>query len=162
MRYKLRTLSILLLFTIVIFSCSGSDSEKKAVSLKKGDYLFVLTDSSGNTLADGVLKIEMITEDNSMPSATHLLSGSYNAKRYVDENDTNFVGITTLNGGSIKGWWNNKNKTIYINTNPMLADANVYFSAVVGRDGIMEGNWIFSTFRNTRSGEGGFFRATKK
>ncbi|MCX7878434.1 MAG: hypothetical protein N2510_07325 [Ignavibacteria bacterium] len=153
-------LILFIVFPVLFTACSGSDSEK-SIYLKKGDYSYTLTDSTGRTLADGTIKITVISEDKTMTPATHRLNGSYTVKRYVDDNDTNFIGITTLRGGSLEGWWNNNSKTVNINLNPMIADANVYLSAEVNKSGNMKGSWIFSAFRNTRKGEGGFFNATR-
>jgi len=160
---KLILLQITIVSLLPVFlSCSGSDSSKTGTSLKKGEYAFIISDSLGKTLADGIMKFDKITSDKSVSQFTHIVSGSYTVRRYVDDNDTNFIGISTLNGGALTAQYNEKNLTIFINTNPMIADANVFINATLNKaDNSLSGVWNFSAFRNVRKNEGGIFAASR-
>jgi hypothetical protein len=63
-------------------------------------------------------------------------------------------------GGDLKCFYNEKEKFVNINTNPKIADANVFINANV-TSGKLTGSWNYSTFRG-KDNEGGLFTAIKK
>jgi len=143
-----------IVFVIAFNSCSGSETETSA-SLKKGTYSFVLSDSSGNSLVEGkmVLDTIKIQKDN----RDYTVSGSYTISKMTT--DTSYHGFASMNGGPFSGYFYESTKLVNINTNPKIADANVFINAYLKGTAI-EGGWYYSTFRGMNK-EGGLFKATK-
>lgn len=152
----MKILSVLILVAaLVLSSCSGSDSES-SLALKKGKYTYVLTDSSGTSLVEGLMTFDSISKQTT-GSSDYIVKGSYTLSKV--SKDTTYKGFSTLDGGELQGYYNDKQKFININTNPKIADANVFINAnVVGSD--LKGGWYYSTFRSGYT-EGGLFKATK-
>ncbi len=73
--------------------------------------------------------------------------------------DTSYHGFSTMNPGELTGYYNDSLKYININTNPKIADANVFINAFV-KNSNLEGGWYYSTFRGTNK-EGGMFKAMR-
>lgn len=154
----MKILSVLSIVMAVIFnSCSGSDSETK-LSLKTGKYNYILTDSSGTSLVEGTMQLDtFIVQTVGSSRRDYVISGSYTVSKMTD--DTSYIAFSSLNPGELKGYYNDSTKFININTNPKIADANVFLNAIVLK-GDMKGGWHYSTFRGTRQ-EGGLFTATR-
>ncbi len=143
-----------LVFVIVFNSCSGSDSEK-SLTLKKGSYSFTFSDSSGTSLVEGQMLLDTINIQQN--TEDYLVKGSYTISKMTT--DTSYHGFSTMTGGFLTGYYSNTKKFININTNPRIADANVFVTANV-KNGSLEGSWYYSTFRGMDK-EGGLFKATK-
>lgn len=154
----MKIISILsLVAAIFISSCSGSDSEKK-ISLKTGKYSYVISDSTGKSLVEGEMQINTITlQKETGTENDYIVGGSYTITKNTA--DTTYMGFTTMNGGEMTGYYNDEKKFININTNPKIADANVFISANLKKSNL-EGGWHYSTFRGTHK-EGGLFKAEK-
>lgn len=132
---------IIVLFSIVILSCSGS--KYTPVPFQTGNYSFSMSDSSGNKLIDGDMKLDT--------NAQGKISGTYSiTKKYVD----NFPGLSTMTG-NCEGTYVKSEGTIHLNMNPKLADANVFIGARIYRTALA-GEWNYSTFRNLNSTKGKF------
>lgn len=144
-----------IVFVIAFNSCSGSDSEK-SISIKKGKYSYTLTDSTGTVLVEGQITLDKFSLQNDSKDA-YVVSGSYNISSMTK--DTSYHGFGSMNGGELSGYYDNTKKFININTNPKIADANVFINANV-KSGNLNGGWYYSTFRGTNN-EGGLFKATK-
>lgn len=143
-----------LVFVLIFNSCSGSNSEK-SLTLKKGSYTFTLSDSSGTSLVEGQMLLDTIIAQQNTDD--YLVKGSYKISKMTT--DTSYHGFSTMSGGSLTGYYNDTKKFININTNPRIADANVFINANVKR-GDLTGWWYFSTFRGMDK-EGGFFKSSK-
>jgi hypothetical protein len=143
---------------VVFVSCSGSESET-SLKLKKGTYDYTMTDSSGNKIVTGMLKIDSLVK-STVPDlkSTYNLFGSYTVNYLTT--DTSFTSLTTLNSGIVTGYYDDAKKTVGINTNPRIADANIFWQADVSSKDL-KGYWYFSSFRGTVK-EGGYFNAKKK
>jgi hypothetical protein len=127
-----------LLFTIciVVISCSGSKYTPS--SFKTGSYSFSMSDSSGNTLVEGDMKLDTNAEGK--------IYGSYSfTNKYI----TNFPGYSTMTG-SCEGTYVRSENMIHLNMNPKVADANVFIGARVYRSSLA-GEWSFSTFRGAKA-----------
>lgn len=154
----MKILSVLSIVLALIFnSCSGSDSETK-LSLKTGKYNYKLTDSSGTSLVEGMMQLDTFTVQKVGSSTRdYIVSGSYTISKMTE--DTSYISFSTMSGGEMKGYYNDSTKFININTNPRIADANVFLNAIVLK-GDMKGGWHYSTFRGTHQ-EAGLFTATR-
>lgn len=152
----MKIIAILSIVLVIVFnSCSGSDSEK-SISIKKGKYSYTLTDSSGTVLVEGQMMLDTFNVQKSSKD-DYIVAGSYSVSKMTT--DTSYHGFGTLNGGSLSGYYNETKKFININTNPKIADANVFINANV-KSGNLNGGWYYSTFRG-KNNEGGLFKATK-
>lgn len=154
----MKIISVLsLVAAIFISSCSGSDSEKK-VSLKTGKYSYVISDSTGASLVEGEMQINTITKQKeSGMENDYIVGGSYTITKNTA--DSTYMGFSTMNGGEMTGYYNDERKFININTNPRIADANVFINAFL-KKGNLEGGWHYSTFRGAHN-EGGLFKAVR-
>ncbi len=151
----MKILSILsILFVIIFSSCSGSDTEK-SLTLKTGKYNYTFTDSAGTTLVDGEMMFDKITKHKE--SGDYLVTGSYTIKTMTT--DTSYHGFSTMSGGELSGYYSDEKKFLNINTNPKIADANVFINVNV-KSSLLDGSWYYSTFRGMDK-EGGMFKATR-
>lgn len=126
-------------FTIALMAllagCSSSGSGEY-VAFEKGDYTFQMKDSAGGKLVDGNLTVVNVQGNN--------VSGTYTfTKKYVDD----FPGLSSM-GGEFAGNVSPDQKTVSLNTNPKIADANVFVSLTAGKYSFY-GNWAYSTMRGT-------------
>lgn len=143
------------LISFVLTSCSGSNTTEK-LSLQKGTYNYMMMDSSRKSLVEGQFTVKDIKLDEQIKQ--HIVTGTYTVTKMTD--DTSYYGFSTLKPGEFKGYYDNTRKTINVNTNPKIADANVFINADVKSGGLIEGGWYYSTFRGTRQ-EAGLFSASK-
>lgn len=151
----MKTISLLSIVLVILFnSCSGSDTEK-TLTLKTGKYNYSLTDSSGTLLVEGEMMFDKITKQKENPD--YMVSGSYTVKTMTT--DTSYQGFSTMSGGELSGYYSDEKKFLNINTNPKIADANVFINVTV-KSSLLEGSWYYSTFRGMDK-EGGFFKATR-
>lgn len=157
---KYSVISGLIMLCIICASmfggCSGSEKEVKP-KLKTGAYDYILTDSAGTKLVSGVMNVvtvkrSAVGEDKN----SYDFAGTYTVD--YKTTDTLYQGFETMDGGDYKGMYNHKLKSIWVNTNPMIADANVFLNGTAAGN-MWSGSWNFSTFRGTRQ-EAGFFTAT--
>jgi len=152
----IKTMCFLLIASVAFIysSCSGSDSTDSP-ALKKGNYSYTISDSSGKSLVEGMLKIDSVKKE---PKSTdYVVMGSYTITKMT--NDTTYMSLSALREGDLRGYYNESLKFININTNPQIADANVFINATVNGNNI-KGGWSFSTFRSGHA-EGGLFNANK-
>lgn len=148
-------LALTIVFAIAFSSCSGSDTDN-GPALKKKSYVYSLTDSSGGVLAEGTIDITSIVKSTVTGMRnTYDVKGSYTVGNVTT--DTNYTAFSTMTGGEMTGMYNDSLKTIWINTNPSIADANVFINANV-TSSTLKGDWYFSTFRG-KDKQGGFFTA---
>ena len=153
----IKTICFILISTIVFIysSCGGSDSDNSP-ALKKGNYSYTITDSSGKTLAEGMLKIDTLRKESKRTD--YNVTGSYTITS--KSKDTSYMSLSALREGSFQGYYNQSTKLININTNPQIADANVFINAYV-KGSTIKGGWYYSTFRGVNK-EAGLFNAYRK
>lgn len=138
-----------------IISCSGSDTTEK-ITLQKGKFSYSIMDSSRLSLVEGQMIVEAVKYDEQLKQ--HIVTGNYTISKMTD--DTSYIAFSSMqSGGEFKGFYDNTKKTININTNPRIADANVFINAFV-KSSSMEGSWYYTSFRGTNK-EGGLFTANK-
>ena len=138
--------NIFFLFAIgVLISIAGCSSTNNPcpcnapLLIEKGKYNFVMYDSTGiNKIAEGDFNIES--------ADTTKFKGNYVFK-IVFQND--FPGQSSMNG-DFTGQINYKDRKASVNTNPRIADSNVFFSLYLDQTS-MFGDWSYSTFRGPRA-----------
>ena len=152
----IKKLGSIILFSVLVllYSCSSSNNVKNP-DLKKGDYSYVISDSSGMSLVEGVIKIDAVKKDE--VTVNYRVSGTYTISKMTE--DTTYHGFSTMRAGDYEGFYNDSLKLLNINTNPKIADANVFINAKVNGNE-MKGSWSFSTFRSGLK-EAGLFSASK-
>ncbi|CAN5569235.1 hypothetical protein BH10BAC5_BH10BAC5_13180 [soil metagenome] len=138
--------NIFLLFTAVLFcsiiGCSSTQNPcpcNAPLLIEKGKYNFVMYDSTGvNKIAEGDFYVES--------ADTTKFKGTYNFKIVFQED---FPGQSSMNG-DYTGQINYKERKASVNTNPRIADSNVFFSLYLDQ-AAMFGDWSYSTFRGPRA-----------
>lgn len=129
----------LLIFFIITmitgYGCSSS-YEENGFTLGVGDYKFTMTDSTGKKLAEGKLVIK--TYKNTDISGTYEFTNIY-------QND--FPGLSAMDG-EFSGTVNKPEKRVFINTNPRIADSNVFWNMDMKKSSL-SGDWMYSMFRGT-------------
>jgi len=131
---------------ILICGCSSSTSETN-FTFGLGKYKFLMSDSSGTKLAEGTLNVKTY--------ANNKISGTYVFNKVYDDN---FPGYSSM-GGEFEGDVNSVEKFVFINTNPKIADSNVFWRMRIRKDGL-SGGWNYSVFRGETSG--GLVKVTKQ
>lgn len=155
---KITLMFFALIFMISVFAlngCSGSSSDK-TYSLKTGKYSYSLTDSAGKSLVEGELMLSKVTKLKEVGQDNFEVEGSYTVTK--SNTDTSYTGFSTMAGGELKGYYNESTRMININTNPRIADANIFLNGKVSSSSL-SGTWNYSTFRGTGN-EAGMFKAT--
>jgi len=133
-------LGIMLMVIISASSCSSSE-ESDDFNFGKGKYRFKMSDSTGKALVSGIIEVK--TYVNEDITGTLLVT-----KNYVDD----FPGFTSMSN-DFSGNINRVEKTVFINTNPKIADSNVFWNMELGSNSV-SGEWRYSIFRgNTTFGK---------
>jgi len=139
-----RVLTVLFFIVSVFAGCTSSQSSDNQIEL--ADYNFTMYGQGGAKIADGVMTVKNITmKDVNMPS----ISGTYSVTNWYTED---FPGKATFNG-EFSGNMDYTKGKLYMNMNPRIADANVFFNASI-YSSFYQGEWNYSTFRGpTNKGE---------
>ncbi|HMQ69032.1 MAG TPA: hypothetical protein PKA90_08355 [Ignavibacteria bacterium] len=119
----------------VTIGCS-SGSEKKPFVFGKGKYKFVMTDSIGNKILDGNLTVKDYLVND--------ISGIYDI---VNVYQKDFIALGVMDG-TFDGNVIQDSNTVFINTNPRIADANVFWNMKI-RSSSVSGEWRYSVFRGS-------------
>jgi len=141
---------ILLIFAVLfmnIFGCgSGGYDDLIDLSFDEGEYTFVMLDTSDNKLFEGIFNIENRIGND--------ISGTYGmTKEYVK----NFPGASTMRG-KFEGKISPDGKRVFVNTNPKIADANIFIRLTAGKVSYV-GRWEYSTMMGVKAW--GNFKAYK-
>ncbi|MDQ3021333.1 MAG: hypothetical protein M3R36_12300 [Bacteroidota bacterium] len=133
----IKTVFFNFLFLVLIFSsgCSSSNEASPFV-FGKGKYNFTMTDSTEKTIVKGIINVLNKTDNN--------ISGTYELKNIYEPD---FPGLSTMEG-SFEGNINETQKTVFINTNPRIADSNVFWNLEMKKNSL-SGEWNFSVFRGS-------------
>ncbi|MBV6477896.1 MAG: hypothetical protein HGGPFJEG_00641 [Ignavibacteria bacterium] len=130
---------------VILAGCSSGNSDS-SFTLEKGDYKFIMTDSLKSKLAEGILTVKTISKDK--------FSGTYKfTKKHKD-----FSGLEVMNG-EFSGEINKAENKVFINTNPRIADSNVFWNLKFTKSSL-SGSWVHSVFRGTSSG--GYVKITSE
>ncbi len=125
-------------FLIFASGCSSS-SDDSTFTFGKGSYNFVMYDSTGKkTMIKGIMKVVSYKDDK--------ISGTL---EYTNVYDDNFSGYSSMSkefeGNVIKD-----EKKVWVNTNPRIADSNVFWNMSIGKSSL-NGEWSYSMFRGSGS-----------
>jgi len=131
----------LLLLPLVIYygccgSCSTTCTSELCSDLISGKYNYTMTDTLDNKLVEGV--INFTGHDNEK------ISGTYTKDKVFDDT---FPGYPSMKG-FFSGNVDVKEKKAFINTNPKIADNNIFIKFEITKDSLA-GRWTFSTMRGT-------------
>lgn len=135
----------LLAVNIILHGCSSSSNESN-FSFGLGKYKFIMSDSSGAKLLEGTLNVKTYAKNK--------ISGTYTFTKVYSEL---FPGFSSM-GNEFEGDVNVTDKIVFINTNPKIADSNVFWRMRIRKDGL-SGGWNYSVFRGNTSG--GLVKVTK-
>jgi hypothetical protein len=133
---KIVYISSIFIFAVSIISCSGS--KYTPVDIKTGKYSFSMSDSLGNTVAEGDMNLD--TTEGGRVYGTYSFTTKYNSS---------YPGLNTM-GGIFDGDYDKGTGMVHLNMNPKLADANVFVEARVYRNSLA-GEWSFNTNKGIKS-----------
>ncbi len=135
----IRNILYLIQFSILII-ISGCSSGEVATSppfkFGFGEYNFTMSDSSGKALLKGIINVTGVSDDK--------ISGVYTFKNVYDYD---FPGLSSMDG-NFEGNIIQSEKKVFINTNPGIADSNVFWNLEMKKK-YLEGEWTFSVFRGS-------------
>jgi hypothetical protein len=133
-------------FLIFASGCSSSDSDP-VFKFGKGKYNFTMSDSTGSKkMIQGIMNVVTYSEDK--------FTGTL---EYTNVYDENFNGYSSMSK-EFEGNVNMKEKVVWINTNPRIADSNVFWNMKIGKSSL-NGEWSYSIFRG--QGTKGKIKITK-
>ena len=115
--------------------CSSSQEGSK-FTFDKGKYKFTMSDSTGKKILSGTMNMISREGDN--------ISGTY---EITDIYDKDFPGLAAM-GGEFGGNIIPAEKKVFINTNPRVADGNVFWNMYLKSNSV-SGEWNFSVFRGS-------------
>ncbi|MBK8981751.1 MAG: hypothetical protein IPM38_05360 [Ignavibacteria bacterium] len=132
--------TILTVILITAASCSSSEDNGN-FKFGKGMFRYKMSDSTGKALVDGIITVK--TNVNGEITGTLLVT-----KNYV----TDFPGYFSMSN-EFSGNINSAEKKVFINTNPRIADSNVFWNMDLLSNSVA-GEWRYSVFRgNTTTGK---------
>jgi hypothetical protein len=127
--FKVKSL-LLVIVTGLLCACTGNNPSVTETEA----YTFTMYDSLNSVIAKGVMEVdERINEK---------LSGTYSFTSVITE----FTGYGAMKKGKFTGKINKEENMILIDTNPGVADNNVYFNVKVWQDRL-EGDWYYTGLR---------------
>lgn len=128
----------LVILTAFVFAGCASSGNSSYMPLDPSDYIFTMYDSKGAPLIKGTMTVKDLTladKETGKLSGTYIITDSYG----------DFAGKSAMNG-EFSGDYDYKQGKLFINTNPKIADANVFFNLSM-YSSFYEGTWQHSTFR---------------
>lgn len=136
-----RVLTVLFFIVFIFAGCTSSQSSDNQIELTS--YNFTMYGQGGAKIADGVMTVKnMIALNANEPS----ISGTYKVTHWYTEN---FSAKSTFNG-EFSGNMDYEKGKMFMNMNPRLADANVFFNMSI-YSSFYQGEWNYSTFRGPTS-----------
>ncbi len=140
---KFSKLCLVFLFIATLISGCASSGSSSDNQIELADYNFTMYGTGGAKIADGVMTVKNITaKDVNAPEFT----GTYTITNWYKED---FAPKSTM-GGDFSGNADYTKGKIFVNTNPKMADANVFFNASI-YSSFFQGDWNYSTFRGPTS-----------
>ena len=128
--FKASTLLFFIL-ALIISGCTGSSNDPNS---QKDVYSFSMYDSLDAVIAKGTMTVDKRESES--------ISGTYSFTSVINE----FTGYGAMKKGKFTGKINKAEKMILIDTNPGVADNNVYFNVRIWQDR-MEGDWYYTALR---------------
>lgn len=123
-----------LLLALIIVSCSSSQPSSSRISI--GDYTFTMYDSGNKIILSGTMTVSNIVNMD--------ISGTY---KITNVAQPDFQALSALSD-KFSGNIDSLTSTVFINTNPMIADANVFFNLRYNyTEAKFVGEWRYSVFR---------------
>jgi len=135
--FKMKKLYLLLLLPLVIYygctgGCTTSCTLESCSDLISGKFNYTMLDSSDTKLLEGTLKINDYDNEK--------ISGTYTKDKVYADNFPGYASMTGFFSGNVDV----KEKKAFINTNPKLADNNIYINFEIKKDSLA-GKWTYST-----------------
>lgn len=130
---------VLFIYGVIAVCGCSSGNENSSFSFGKGKYNFIMSDSTGKEYARGIFNVEKYSKGE--------ISGTYEFKKITQKD---FDGFSSMEG-EFSGEVNDMEKTVFVNTNPKIADSNVFWNLKI-RKNSLSGNWQYSVFRGKMSG----------
>ncbi|MBK8550028.1 MAG: hypothetical protein IPL53_02795 [Ignavibacteria bacterium] len=124
--------ALTLLFAI---GCSASQ-EQTSFTFGVGKYKFTMTDSTGNKVLEGTMNMKAKENNN--------ITGTYEITNVYQKD---FPGLSSMTG-DFAGNIIPDGKKVFINTNPRIADSNVFWNMTIKKNSV-SGEWNFSVFRGS-------------
>ena len=124
----------LTVFGLIIAGGCSSGNVSSPFKFGKGKYKFIMSDSLGTELVRGTLNVSSYENEK--------ISGTY---EFTKISDKNFDGFSSM-GGEFSGDVNSVEKKVFINTNPRIADSNVFWNLKI-KNSELYGSWNYSVFR---------------
>jgi hypothetical protein len=133
----MKKLYLFLLLPLVIYygctgGCNTSCTTLSCWDLISGKYNYTMLDSLDNKLVEGELSFVDYSEGK--------VSGIYTKDKILNDS---FPGYSSMKG-SFSGKVDIKEKKLFINTNPKIADNNIFIKCDIIKDSLA-GKWTFST-----------------
>lgn len=118
--------------------CSSSEEEQSSFKFGIGKYRFTMSDSTGKKMAEGTLEVKTYSSDK--------ISGTYSFTNVYEKDFNGFSSMDGLFEGNVIP----AEKKVFINTNPRIADSNVFWNMLIKKNSV-SGEWNFSVFRGSMS-----------
>ena len=125
-----------ILFFVIITGCSSSNGDSN-FTFGKGKYKFTMRDSTGSKILSGTMNVKTLENNN--------ISGTYDITNVYNKD---FPGLSSMEG-EFSGNIIPSEKKVFINTNPKVADSNVFWNMEIKSKSV-SGEWNFSVFRGSR------------
>ena len=125
-----------LLILIMLTGCTSSQESSK-FTFGKGKYKFLMSDSTGKKILSGTMNMTSKESDNI--SGTYEITNIYNKE---------FPALSIMDG-EFSGNIIQAEKKVFINTNPRIADGNVFWNMYIKSNSV-SGEWNYSVFRGSR------------
>lgn len=123
-----------LFLALILVSCSSSQQTSSRIST--GDYTFTMYDANNKIIMSGVMTVSNIVNTD--------ISGTYTITNMAQPD---FAARDAMQG-KFAGNIENNTSAVFINTNPMIADANVFFNLRYDyTEAKFVGEWRYSVFR---------------
>ncbi|MCX7834395.1 MAG: hypothetical protein N2490_09330 [Ignavibacteria bacterium] len=136
MRIFLIHISLLLL--LIFYSCSNVDCTTKEIDKyylsAGGTYFFKMEDKDKKPILEGIIYVRYRTKLN--------MSGTYEITKIYNES---YPGIKSMMG-TFTAQESEDDNTVYLNTNPKIADDNIIFEFNLMKNKI-EGKWYRTTLK---------------
>jgi hypothetical protein len=124
---------ILVVVSVACYGCAGNDAKTPAV-IKEENYKYSFSDTSDIPFIEGKMKL-FINGDR--------LIGEYTIDTSFSERPSGFSSLPGALSGNIETS-ETKEKTVFLNMNPKLADNNIFVYTVIASDSL-KGYWVHSS-----------------
>lgn len=137
----IKTAMYFIAFLLLASGCSSS-SEDSTFTFGKGKYNFVMYDSTGSgKLIEGKMTVENYDGEK--------ISGKLEYTKVYDEDFNGYSSMSDIFEGNVI----KKDRKVWVNTNPRIADSNVFWNMTIGKTSV-NGEWTYSVFRGQGSFKG--------